>query len=259
MNSINNLPTEVIYKIFTYIPDKCDKSPFQSSFTSLSQAILVCKRWLNIGQDPKLWIDVKIVLSSLEKLRLFFNGRVPGRFSRSTSLVLSKNVRINEPEIEILKEILLGCDNRIRNFSFYPQYISGREDYSFKFCETVADIVHGLKYVEAKSDPRHDWIFYPTRFSIFLDLLFQILCKSSSETTLITLDLTGFESYLSKYLFFELSKSKEYVEQVICNLDAYDRVYEESRSSYTEFGSFHFGIFETFLAITFGKRNLCDI
>ena len=54
---INSLPQEVLFTIFKHL-----------SFSDLSSAVLVCKHWRDVGEDPVLWKKLKLVVEKPKML-----------------------------------------------------------------------------------------------------------------------------------------------------------------------------------------------
>ena len=61
LRHINSLPREILLLVFRYL-----------NFTDLKTAILVCKTWSDIGEDPVLWKNYKLIISNVEVREIHF-------------------------------------------------------------------------------------------------------------------------------------------------------------------------------------------
>ena len=60
---ISNLPLELLELIFSYLP-LVTINPFDSDFSDLASAMLVCRTWKSVGESEILWKEAKLVINS---------------------------------------------------------------------------------------------------------------------------------------------------------------------------------------------------
>ena len=63
--AVQDLPVEIIFRILKLLTPK-----------DLKMAVLVCKRWREVGEDPSLWKWCKITLNSKHDLGKLFVARL---------------------------------------------------------------------------------------------------------------------------------------------------------------------------------------
>ena len=115
--SIASLPPEVLSLIFSFLPN-VTSDPFNSDFSDLANALLVCHHWKEVGQAPVLWAKSKLMVTSTEVLADFCEGNVPARFDLVQSLEIT-NIVIHMP-VHQLEKRLSREDSYIENISIFP-------------------------------------------------------------------------------------------------------------------------------------------
>ena len=128
---ISKLPLEVLELIFSCLP-LVTTNPFDSDFTDLASAMLVCRTWKSVGESEILWKEAKLVISSAERLDRFLTEQIPQRFwlVRSIEVTSSLSEQESIPHLEAwsvgipqLQEKLAEAGVRIENLSFFPFHL----------------------------------------------------------------------------------------------------------------------------------------
>ena len=128
---ISKLPLEVLELIFSCLP-LVTTNPFDSDFTDLASAMLVCRTWKSVGESEILWREAKLVISSTERLDRFLTEQIPQRFRLVRSIEVTSNLSEQESIAHLeawsvgipqLQEKLAEAGDRIENLSIFPFHL----------------------------------------------------------------------------------------------------------------------------------------
>ena len=201
--SISSLPLELLRVIFSHLPRTKNSDPFDSDFSALANALLVCTQWREVGEDKLLWRDAKIVINSDEKFAKFCDGRVPARFELVRNLEIAYNVAEQESVASLeeqgiavhqLQEGLTGVGEHIQNISFFPLNLVPinvcldklRGAVNIGELNIFPIVTSKIRLVRAKTVHRETMLH-----TIFLK---ELLCKQmKGEIMLTKLDIRGME------------------------------------------------------------------
>ena len=201
--SISSLPLELLRVILSHLPRTKNSDPFDSDFSALANALLVCTQWKEVGEDKLLWRDAKIVINSDEKFAKFCDGRVPARFELVRNLEIAYNVAEQESVASLeeqgiavhqLQEGLTGVGEHIQNISFFPLNLVPinvcldklRGAVNIGELNIFPIVTSKIRLVRAKTVHRETMLH-----TIFLK---ELLCKQmKGEIMLTKLDIRGME------------------------------------------------------------------
>jgi len=126
--SISSFSPELLSLVFSFLP-RITSDPFDSDFSALANALLVCRLWRQVGESPVLWRDSKLMVTSTEILAAFCEGNLPPRFDLVKSLEITNSVighgsmfhmeDLPKP-FQQLEERLSREDTCIENISIFP-------------------------------------------------------------------------------------------------------------------------------------------
>ena len=127
---ISELPLEVLELIFSHLP-RITSNPFESDFSDLARAMLVCRTWKSVGESEILWKDARLVISSSERLDQFLAEQIPKRFRLVKSIEVTNNLSEQESIAHLeawsvgipqLQEKLAEAGARIQNLFIFQFY-----------------------------------------------------------------------------------------------------------------------------------------
>ena len=198
---IFKLPPEILTLIFSYLPVVAS-NPFESDFSNLASAMLVCKTWESVANDEILWKDAKLVISSSGRLTQFLSEEIPQRFCLVKSIEVSNNLSEEQSiahqnawavGIPKLQEKLAATGPRIQNISIFPFYLMPSTVCYQDLQRSMAGlsnlfpaVTSSSLFVQAKATHQDS-----TVHTVFLREL--LSRKSSSQIPLKTLDIRGIE------------------------------------------------------------------
>ena len=198
---ISELPLEVLELIFSHLP-RITSNPFESDFSDLARAMLVCRTWKSVGESEILWKDARLVISSSERLDQFLAEQIPKRFRLVKSIEVTNNLSEQESIAHLeawsvgipqLQEKLAEAGARIQNLSVFPFYLfSSTLRYPdvqrsiAGLCTLFPVVTPSTLFVQMKATHQDN-----TTHIVFLREL--ITRRRSSEIPLKTLDIRGIE------------------------------------------------------------------
>ena len=198
---ISKLPLEVLELIFSYLP-RVTFNPFDSDFSDLASATLVCRTWKSVAESEILWKDAKLVISSSERFDQFLTDQIPQRFRLVKSIEITSNLSEQESIAHLenwsvgipqLQEKLAEAGARIENLSIFPFHLMPStlrypdlQRSIAGLCTLFPAVTSTTLFVQAKATHQDS-----TTHIVFLrELLSRI---RNSQISLKTLDIRGIE------------------------------------------------------------------
>ena len=198
---ISELPLEVLQLIFSHLP-RISTNPFDSDFSDLATAMLVCRTWKSVAESEILWKDARLVISSSERFDQFLTEQIPQRFRLVKSIEVTSNLSEHESIAHLeawsvgipqVQEKLAEAGARIQNLSIFPFHLfpstlryPDLQRSIAGLCTLFPVVTSSTLFVQAKATHQDN-----TTHIVFLRELISRL--RSSQIPLKTLDIRGIE------------------------------------------------------------------
>jgi len=116
--SIGALPPELVSMVLSHLPST-SSSPFSSSHSSLCSALLVCRLWRALGEDPRVWARARVILTSNAQVEVYCACGPPARLALAATLELTKGVELTPELGQALRDALERRESRVVNLSIH--------------------------------------------------------------------------------------------------------------------------------------------
>ena len=200
--SISSFSHELLSLVFSFLP-RITSDPFDSDFSALANALLVCRRWRQVGESPVLWREAKLMITSVEGLADFCEGNIPARFKIVKSLEITNSVTGQGSMFHMedlpkpfhqLEEKLSREDSFIENISIFPLKIISVSSFFQKVngaseigqCNFFPMVTSKIRMVRARTMHRETML----HITFLKELIHKL---DSGQIKLRLLDLRGME------------------------------------------------------------------